>query len=48
MKLKLVVSNERYEGIKAELSERGIEIDDNADLVLRSCIHKRKNDKIGI
>ena len=34
MKLKLVVSNERYEEIKTELSERGIEIDDNADLVL--------------
>ena len=34
MKLKLAVSNERYEEIKAALSERGIEIDDNADLVL--------------
>lgn len=34
MKLKLVVSNERYEEIKAELSGCGIEIDDNADLVL--------------
>ncbi len=34
MKLKLAVSNERYEAIKIELSECGIEIDDNADLVL--------------
>ncbi len=34
MKFKLAVSNERYEEIKAALSEYGIEIDDNADLVL--------------
>lgn len=34
MKLKLAVSNERYEEIKTALSERRIEIDDNADLVL--------------
>lgn len=34
MKLKLVVSSERYEEIKVELSECGVEIDDNADLVL--------------
>lgn len=34
MKLKLAVSNERYEEIKAALSERGIEIDDDAELVL--------------
>lgn len=34
MRLKLAVSNERYEEIKVALSKRGIEIDDNADLVL--------------
>lgn len=34
MKLKLVVSKERYEEIKIILTEHGIEIDDNADLVL--------------
>ncbi len=34
MKLQLAVSNERYEEIKAALTERGIEVDDNADLVL--------------
>jgi len=34
LKLKLVVSSDRYEEIKTALSERGIEIDDNADLVL--------------
>ncbi len=34
LKLKLAVSNERYEEIKAALLERGIEIDDSADLVL--------------
>ena len=34
MKVKLVVSNESYEEIKEFLLERGIEIDDNADLVL--------------
>lgn len=34
MKIRLAISNERYERIKAALTERGIEIDDNADLVL--------------
>ena len=34
MKVKLVVSNERYDEIKKMLAERGIEIDDTADLVL--------------
>ena len=34
MKVKLVVSNERYDEIKRALTERGIEIDDTADLVL--------------
>ena len=34
MKVKLVVSNERYDEIKKALTERGIEIDDTADLVL--------------
>ena len=34
MKVKLVVSNESYEEIKEFLIERGIEIDDDADLVL--------------
>lgn len=34
MKIKLDISNERYDEIKAVLEERGIEIDDNADLVL--------------
>ncbi len=34
MKVKLVVSNERYEEVKAALLERNIEIDDAADLVL--------------
>lgn len=34
MKLKLVVSKERYEEIKTILTKHGIEIDDNADLVL--------------
>lgn len=34
MKLKLVVSKERYEEIKTMLTEQGIEIDNNADLVL--------------
>jgi len=34
LKVKLVVSNESYEEIKEFLLERGIEIDDNADLVL--------------
>ncbi len=34
MKVKLIVSTERYDEIKRALIERGIEIDDNADLVL--------------
>lgn len=34
MKIKLVISNERYDEIKFALEERGIEIDDTADLVL--------------
>ncbi len=34
MKVKLVVSNKRYDEIKKMLAERGIEIDDTADLVL--------------
>lgn len=34
MKIKLVVSNERYDEIKNHLTEHGIEIDDNSDLVL--------------
>lgn len=34
MKVKLIVSTERYDEIKRALTERGIEIDDNADLVL--------------
>lgn len=34
MKIKLAVSNKRYEEIKASLIERGFQIDDNADLVL--------------
>ena len=34
MKVKLVVSNERYEEIKGFLLDHGIEIDDDADLVL--------------
>ena len=34
MKVKLAISNERYEEIKEFLLERGIEIDDDADLVL--------------
>ena len=34
MKIKLAVSNERYDEIKKMLTERGIEIDDNSDLVL--------------
>lgn len=34
MKVKLIVSNERYDEIKKSLFELGIEIDDNADLVL--------------
>lgn len=34
MKVKLVVSNERYDEIQKMLAERGIEIDDTADLVL--------------
>lgn len=34
MKVKLVVSKERYDEIKKHLAEHGIEIDDNSDLVL--------------
>lgn len=34
MKVKLAVSSQRYEEIKGMLAERGIEIDDHADLVL--------------
>ena len=34
LKVKLIVSTERYDEIKRALTERGIEIDDNADLVL--------------
>ena len=34
MKIKLDISNERYDEIKSALEERGIEIDDTADLVL--------------
>lgn len=34
MKIKLAVSNERYDEIKKMLTEKGIEIDDNSDLVL--------------
>ncbi|MFY9946106.1 MAG: LytTR family DNA-binding domain-containing protein [Exiguobacterium chiriqhucha] len=34
MKIKLDISNERYDEIKSMLEEKGIEIDDTADLVL--------------
>ncbi|MEK3732452.1 MULTISPECIES: hypothetical protein [Paenibacillus] len=34
MKIKLDISNARYDEIKSALEERGIEIDDTADLVL--------------
>ena len=34
MKIKLDISNERYDEIKSALEERGIEIDDTAELVL--------------
>ncbi|WP_215114993.1 LytTR family DNA-binding domain-containing protein [Exiguobacterium sp. s70] len=34
MKIKLDISSERYDEIKSLLEERGIEIDDSADLVL--------------
>ena len=34
MKIKLAVSKEHYDEIKTMLPEHGIEIDDNADLVL--------------
>lgn len=34
MKVKLVVSKERYDEIKTMLAERGIDVDDNSDLVL--------------
>lgn len=35
MKIKLAVSNERYEEVRSLLTEHGIEIDDDSDLVLR-------------
>lgn len=34
LKLKLEVSKNRYDALKTELNEKGIEIDDNADLIL--------------
>lgn len=34
MKVKLVVSKERYDEIKSMLAERGIDVDDNSDFVL--------------
>ncbi|KAB8138060.1 LytTR family transcriptional regulator, partial [Gracilibacillus oryzae] len=34
MKIKLDISNERYDEVKSALEERGMEIDDTADLVL--------------
>lgn len=34
MKIKLAVSNERYDDVKKMLTDCGIEIDDNAELVL--------------
>jgi len=34
LKVKLLVSHEKYEGIKKVLTEAGIEIDDNAELIL--------------
>lgn len=44
MKVKLSVSNERYEEIKKLLLERGIKIDDNAELVLSEA--NRYNDNL--
>lgn len=35
MKIKLAVSNERYEEVRSLLTKHGIEIDDDSDLVLR-------------
>lgn len=35
MKIQLAVSRERYDALKAALEERGITVDDDADLVLR-------------
>ena len=37
MKIKLSVSQEHYQEIKAALTEHGIEIDENADLVISEC-----------
>lgn len=34
MKVKLAVSGERYEEVKAALAQRGIDVDEDADLVL--------------
>lgn len=39
MKIKLAVSKERYDAIKTILTEKGIEIDDQADLVLSENNH---------
>lgn len=44
LKVKLVVCEEKYEDIKKELTERGIEIDDNADLIL--CENNRFTDTL--
>lgn len=44
LKVKLVVCEEKYEDIKKELIERGIEIDDNADLIL--CENNRFTDTL--
>ena len=37
MKLKLLVSKEHYSQIARELAERGIEIDENSNLILSEC-----------
>lgn len=37
MKIKLIVSDDRYDEIKGFLMNHNIEIDDNADLVLSEC-----------
>lgn len=37
LKIKLSVSQEHYQEIKAALTEHGIEIDENADLVISEC-----------
>lgn len=39
MKIRLSVSSERYEEVKASLTAAGIEIDDGADLVLSEANH---------